>query len=92
MAQERVSEDDREKARLIGEGVAICSAVGRTCMGMGMRMAPIGADPKRVAMSLLEVADQFEAAADATRKLASEICDYDAARLVVATTSGVVLP
>lgn len=71
---------------LVKEGTELCSAAGRTIFGMGMRMAPIKADAKKVAKGLLDTADQFEAIADGVRKLAAEICDFDAAnasRIVV---------
>lgn len=77
---------DKTLLDLVREGTELCSAAGRTTFGMGMRMSPIKQAPKKVAEGLLEVADQFEAIADAVRKLASDVCDFDAAsasRIVV---------
>lgn len=70
---------DKALHDLVKDGMELCSAASRTSFGMGMRMAPITSDPKKVAKGLLESADQFEAIADAVRKLASDVCDFDAA-------------
>ena len=74
-------------------GTELCSAAGRTSFGMGMRMSPIKQAPKKVAEGLLEVADQFEAIADAVRKLASDVCDFDAnnASRIIVPSNGKVL-
>lgn len=70
---------DNVELDLVKQGAKLCETAGRLLFGMGMRMAPIYQDPKKVATELLNSADQFEAIADAARKLASDICDFDAA-------------
>lgn len=70
---------DKTLHDLVKDSTELCSAAGRTTFGMGMRMAPITADAKKVAEGLLDTADQFEAIADGVRHLAAEICDFDAA-------------
>lgn len=85
-----MAQETKTMLQLVKDANELCGTAGTVSFGMGMRMAPISADPKKVATELLKAGDQFEAIADAVRKLANDVIDYDAAKasLIIVPSNG----